>query len=137
MAQTLTTNRWNLAQALTEAWGNWRRRSVTRRELEGCDDDEIRRIAHDVGLSADSLKSLARYGPDAADLLKLRLRELDLGQTAIETAVMRDMQRCCTTCDSKQECAHEIEDRPKQANWPEYCPNAMTLDALAQSKCCH
>jgi hypothetical protein len=43
---------------------------------------------------------------------------------------MRDLQRCCSNCDSKQLCAHELEDKPKGASWPKYCPNEQTIAAL-------
>jgi len=46
-------------------------------------------------------------------------------------AVLRDLQRCCSNCDLKQLCAHELEDKPKGAVWPKYCPNEQTLVALA------
>jgi hypothetical protein len=44
---------------------------------------------------------------------------------------MRDLQRCCSNCDSKQLCAHELEDKPKVARWPAYCPNQDTIAELA------
>src|SRR5437588_468031 len=31
---------------------------------------------------------------------------------------------------SKQLCAHELEDKPKDATWPKYCPNEQTIEAL-------
>jgi hypothetical protein len=36
--------------------------------------------------------------------------------------------RCCSNCDSKQLCVHELDDKPKGAIWPKYCPK--TIEAL-------
>jgi hypothetical protein len=52
-------------------------------------------------------------------------RQLD--PTSVDPALMRDLQRCCSSCDSKQLCAHELEDKPKGASWPKYCPNEETI----------
>jgi hypothetical protein len=32
----------------------------------------------------------------------------------VDPALMRDLQRCCSMCDSKQLCVHELEDSQKR-----------------------
>jgi hypothetical protein len=50
--------------------------------------------------------------------------------SCVDPSVMRDLQRCCSNCDSKQLCVHELEDKPKGAIWPKYCSNEQTIEAL-------
>ena len=107
----------------------WKRRATTN-ELGACDALELRRIAHELGISVADLRSLARRDKTAADLLYRRLETLRLNPASVDLAVMRDLQRCCSNCDSKQLCAHELEDRPTSSSWPKYCPNEHTIAAL-------
>jgi hypothetical protein len=91
---------------------------------------EVARIAQDLGISAADLCVLASRDQRAADLLYRRLETLRLDPTSVDPAVMRDLQRCCSNCGSKLLCAHELEDKPKDASWPKYCPNKHTIAAL-------
>ena len=99
-------------------------------ELAACDALEVARIGQDLGISAADLRLLATRDKTAADLLNRRLEALRLDPTSVDPAVMRDLQRCCSNCDTKQLCAHELEDKPKVASWPKYCPNEQTIAAL-------
>ena len=99
-------------------------------ELTTCDAVELGRVAKDLGISPADLRSLASQDKTAADLLKRRLETLRLDPTSVDAALMRDLQRCCSNCDSKQLCAHELEDKPTGASWPKYCPNEETIAAI-------
>ena len=99
-------------------------------ELADCDSATIARMAQDLGISAADLRVLASQDKTAADLLNRRLETLRLDPTSVDPALMRDLQRCCSNCDSKPLCAHELEDKPKGASWPKYCPNEDTIAAL-------
>jgi Family of unknown function (DUF6455) len=107
----------------------WKRRAAVN-ELADCDALEVARIAQDLGISAADLRVLASRDKTAADLLNRRLETLRLDPASFDPAVMHDLQRCCSNCDSKQLCAHELEDKPKGASWPKYCPNEQTIVAL-------
>jgi hypothetical protein len=107
----------------------WQKRAAVN-ELADCDALEVARIAQDLGISAADLRVLTTRDKRAADLLNRRLETLRLDPTSGDPAVMRDLQRCCSNCDSKQLCAHELEDKPKGASWPKYCPNEQTIAAL-------
>ena len=108
----------------------WARRAAIH-EFATQDPSEVARIAQDLRISVADLHMLARQDKTAADLLYRRLETLRLDPTSVDPALMRDLQRCCSNCDSKRLCAHELEDKPKDASWPAYCPNEDTIAALA------
>lgn len=90
------------------------------------------RIARDLGLSSSELVRLVR-GPDVAALLRWRLSALQLDARDLrhtELGVLRHMQRVCAMCASKGRCAYDLEHKPANSAWREYCQNAGTLDAL-------
>jgi hypothetical protein len=119
-----------LSRLFTTAWKSfWAKRAAVN-ELADCGSLEVARIAQDLGISTADLCVVAARDKTAADLLNRRLETLRLDPTSIDPAVMRDLQRCCSNCDSKQLCVHELEDQPKVANWPKYCPNEDTIAAL-------
>ena len=78
---------------------------------------------------------VATHCSDAADLLDRRLEACglsaaDLAQTA--AAELRDMERLCTTCESKGRCARDYAADPTDPVWLEYCPNHDTITQLAR-----
>jgi uncharacterized protein YjiS (DUF1127 family) len=120
-----------LTQRLIDASKNWFRRRASVNEIATLEDsEELSHIAHELGISAAELRILANHDEKAADLLYQRMDQLRLDRNHIDMAVLRDLQRCCSNCDLKQLCAHELEDKPIGATWPKYCPNEQTLAAL-------
>ena len=119
-----------LIHPLVELGRAFRRKRAALNELAACDRLELTEMAQDLGVSAADLCVLATRDKGAANLLYRRLESLGLDQTGIDPAVMRDLQRCCSNCNCKQLCVHELEDKPLAASWPEYCPNQETLSAL-------
>jgi hypothetical protein len=98
-----------------------------------CGPDEVMQIAHDLGASPAELREFVRKGPGAADLLQKMLIALkvDPGSlTSSELGVMRDLQRLCTMCVEKKRCARELAHGTAAEHFHEFCPNALTLDAL-------
>jgi hypothetical protein len=89
-------------------------------------------IARDLGISTDDLRALAGQDKSSADLLVRRMATLGLDPAKLDGAVMHDLQRCCSLCRDKQLCVHELEDKPREPTWPEYCPNEHTLAALSR-----
>ena len=119
-----------LTSLLTEKWKNFWEKRAAINELANCDPSEVARIAEDLGVSATDLRFLAASDKGVADLLKCRLQELRIDPTNIDPAVMRDLQLHCARCNSKQLCAHELEDKPPIQTWPLYCPNEPTIEAI-------
>ena len=123
-----------IVRHVADAWTNLRTRRIRLAEFDST-ALEAGRIARDLGLSLAELRTLAGRDEHSADLLLRRLQNLNINPGKVEPAVMRDLQRCCSQCRDKALCAHELEDRPKQASWPGYCPNEHTINALlADSK---
>src|ERR1700682_435100 len=106
----------NVVQFFANIWKNWRERRARLVEFDNFDSAEMQRIAQDLGISVSELRVLASRDRNAADLLRRRLDSLNLDAATIEPAVMRDLQRCCSNCDNKTLCKHELEDQPKLAS---------------------
>src|SRR5262249_2898602 len=101
-------------------------------ELDGC-GGELARIARDLGGAPSELYTIAAKRPDSANQLKLRLKALHLHPETLrrdDPLIMRDLERVCTICGSKRRRVRGFIRHPDARAWREYCPNAMTLDAL-------
>jgi hypothetical protein len=102
-------------------------------ELKCCGEDEVERIAKDVGVSPAEFRKLVSRSPDAADLLLRRMAALDLDRNEVsrtEHRTFQDLQRVCTLCDSRRRCARDLARDSANPGWQDYCPNASTLMAL-------
>ena len=121
-------------QVLADWWSSWRKRRASLAEFDRLNQTELARVAEDLGTSIPELRRLVGRGAGAADLLDRRLQSLNLDKARIDLAVTRDLQRCCSQCGSKALCQHELEDHPKTATWPQYCPNQQTIAALLAEK---
>jgi uncharacterized protein YjiS (DUF1127 family) len=112
----------------------WRRRRASVKDIEQMDRQEVRCIARDLGISPVEIRTLTAKGENAADLLVRRMKTIGLEPGQVDVAVMRDLQRCCSICTQKGLCIHELEDKPRGATWPKYCPNEQTLIALTDEQ---
>ena len=102
-------------------------------ELKCVGEEEVDRMARDIGMSASELRAVARRGPAAADLLLRRMTALELDHNSVsrkERPTFQDLQRLCTLCASHRRCARDLARDPADLTWEEYCPNAGTLTAL-------
>jgi len=85
---------------------NWTRQS----SLFSC-EDEVERIAKDVGVSASEFRRLASFSPESADLLRRRMAALQLDRNEVATVeprTLRDLQGVCTMCESHRRCARDL-----------------------------
>jgi hypothetical protein len=106
-------------------------------ELAGINSHELARVAGDLGMSAGVLKGLVARGPDAANLLYERMHALGISKADVDHAaqcVMRDLQKTCACCNEKGICEKDLEERPDDPVWKNYCPNAVTLESLTKLK---
>ena len=106
-------------------------------ELAGINPDELARVAGDLGMSTGVLKGLVARGPDAANLLYERMHALGISKADVDHAaqgVMRDLQKTCACCNEKGICEKDLEERPDDPVWKNYCPNAVTLESLTKLK---
>ena len=132
-------DRWSVFGALARRWRRWIGARADLFELDSCGRDEVGRMAQDLGMSASDLHSLASHGPDKGNLLQRRMAALHLDADELartEPALLRDLQRLCTTCKSPRRCARDLKREPDAVSqdWRDYCPNSGTLDALIEEK---
>ena len=120
-------------QLTDAAVASWQRRASVK-EIDNMDTQEVRCIARDLGVSPFEMRTLAATNKNATDLLVRRMETIGLCSDQVDLAVMRDLQRCCSICAQKGLCIHELEDKPRIATWPKYCPNEQTLTALTSEQ---
>jgi hypothetical protein len=80
---------------------------------------------------------LVERRPDAAHNLYERIRALGLSKADVDAAAhgaLRDVQRTCACCNEKGVCEKDLAKHPNDPIWKSYCPNAVTLEALAKFK---
>jgi AraC-like DNA-binding protein len=77
---------------------NWRSAWVARQELALLDAEELRRLGHDVGLSADQLTRLTAHGAKGSGELMRGLGLAPERTERIHADVMRDMSIICSGC---------------------------------------
>jgi hypothetical protein len=123
----------SLIKAVSQWWRGLARRSSARFELKCCGEEEVERMAKDIGLSSSELRRLASLGPDSADLLLRRMAALDLDRNEVsqtEPRTFQDLQRVCTMCKHHRRCRGDLARDADDPAWHDYCPNASTLMAL-------
>lgn len=98
------------------------------REIDRLPADEVARVAHDIGISQHDLETLAHRGDEPALLLYHRLKALGIDPAVLaKEGFMRDLQRTCSLCVSKETCSHDLVERPDGEEWVGYCPNSTVL----------
>jgi hypothetical protein len=78
-------------------------------------------------------------GRHVDDLLRRRMLSLELDPYELalsDPALLRHLQRCCSLCESREDCASDLArastDQPWQGrdDWRDYCENALVLEML-------
>ncbi len=44
--------------------------------------------------------------------------------------LMRDLEKNCAMCQDKGGCRKDLEQRPGDPVWQQYCPNALSLESV-------
>jgi hypothetical protein len=102
------------------------------RELENAGEDGAR-ILQELRLNGGNIRRLMAASEDDALLLGRMMAALgiDAEEVARELpAVMRDLERVCAACDSKDQCRHDLDSGDAPSTWTSYCPNKPTLSAV-------
>jgi hypothetical protein len=128
--------------SIIEAIANWVRNYRyavgLRAELAHCGAEEVAHIAHDLGMGPAEFTALAQRGPDAAYQLPRLLRALGVDPkelASVDPATMRAMERICITCGHKDQCEHDLAaGSAAESSYRDYCPNALSLNALFESR---
>src|SRR6516225_9651895 len=111
----------SLTKAISQWWREWTRRASARFELKCCGEEEVERMAKDIGLSSSELRRLANLGPDSADLLLRRMAALDLDRNEVsrtEPRTFQDLQRVCTMCNHhRRRVVGSAADRQTRPRW--------------------
>jgi hypothetical protein len=125
-------NHWSPLKAIGRWWLEWTE-AAPRTALQCMAEEQVQRVAEDVGLTPHELRHLVSLGPDAADLLLRRMAALDLDKheiARVECRTFQDMQRVCAMCESHRRCKRDLADHADSSVWKNYCPNVATLMAL-------
>lgn len=102
--------------------------------LDRLEEDEVERIAAEMGVSSGELKRIAREPDGIPVLLCRRLTALNLTPSEIRTVaplMMRDLARTCTSCAVKQQCEADLAAGSASTAWQHYCPNSESLRSLS------
>jgi len=119
--------------AVRDKWQGALRKRRAMAELAACPPSELHRLAQDIGVSDDGLRSLDCNHPGPAELMPERLRQLGLDPQFVkqaQAATYRDLERVCASCQAWRRCSRDLADGNVQAGMGSYCLNASTLDAL-------
>lgn len=104
-------------------------------EMSFLSPQEVDGIARDLHVSTPDLLSLAQEPPGRPVLLDRRLALSGLSKdvlTAQYGDVVRDLERVCGLCGAKERCVADLDAGAPAEQPPQYCPNELTLRALAQ-----
>jgi hypothetical protein len=112
----------------------YRSAAQARDELAQCGPEEVAHLAHDLGVTPEELRELARKGPNAQPLLYKMLSALGIDRHTDtrfnKSLLLRDLERTCFACDNKGRCVHELAGGTAKQHYRDFCPNAYTLDTL-------
>jgi hypothetical protein len=128
-----------LVEIASKAIADWvsnYRSAIGFNEFATCDQDEVMRMAKEIGVTASQLHELAK-GPVDANLLKRMLVALQVDPKVladIDPLIMRELKWLCITCGNKKRCEHELAQGTATEHFREFCPNAVSLEELLDPK---
>jgi len=122
---------------VAEIWEKWKVRRALANELSSLDMIQREELARDVCVPEEAFERLFVAGPRTDQLERLMCAlALDPEKTEIGNpgAVTRDMSLVCSGCPMINRCRRELEAGSARQNYNEYCPNALTLNALLEAQ---
>lgn len=122
---------------VAEIWEKWKVRRALACELSSLDMTQREELARDVCVSEDAFERLYVTG-ERTDELERLMSALSLDAEKMELAnpgaITRDMSLVCSGCLMINRCRRELEAGTASDNYNEYCPNALTLNALRETE---
>ncbi len=121
-------------QGLLQRLAHWWR---CNNELSSLSAAELDRMSRDLGMTSAELQEIAAMGPESAELLHQRMEALGVTQADIDRlafGLVRDLERDCSCCSSKDECRADLVHQPESPGWMAYCANAQTLEAARKMR---
>ena len=128
--------------SIFKARKDWKAAWLSLADPDVCSEDELLRIAHDLGVPAAQLRWVSSYSPDPIGVLERRMEALSLNPEEVahmEHLAMRELQHRCVKCEKRGQCALDLADEPADRGWQcwrDYCPNAATLMTLSTLQGC-
>ncbi len=122
---------------VAEIWEKWKVRRALACELSSLDMTQREELARDVCVSEDAFERLYVTG-ERTDELERLMSALSLDAEKMELAnpgaITRDMSLVCSGCLMINRCRRELEAGTASDSYNEYCPNALTLNALRETE---
>lgn len=118
--------------AVAEIWKKLQSQMASTRELDSLDTSQREEIARDIGVSRGIFERLFKTTRnDELERLMYALT-LDVRKIALTNrgSIVRDMDIVCSECSFARRCQRELDAGSARQNYNEYCPNALTLNAL-------
>lgn len=125
-----------LLDCLSTLWQGWQERRAVLAEVDGLSPEDRGRVLHDLGVDRAALPETLDDTGLSPILLPTMMGRFGVARDAVESchpAVMRDLQRVCAGCRSKAHCTKVLARGGRPDTCRTFCPNAHTLDALAQA----
>jgi hypothetical protein len=130
---TTATRQYPVVESVIDIFARWLKHRREIAESCNCASEDYAQIARDLNVSTGELDQLVRQGAHAADALPKMMAELQIDRRAVmrvEPMVMRDLERVCSLCAHKRQCARELAAGTAAEHYADYCPNASTLKTL-------
>ncbi|MBP0111688.1 MULTISPECIES: hypothetical protein [Bradyrhizobium] len=112
---------------------DWFERFRESADIRALSASEIESIARDLRVQRAELEALIAHGRHGAKELSRLLDVFGIDERSIarkQPGVLHDLTMVCALCASKPRCNRETRAGTAALQYPEYCPNAYTIDAL-------
>src|SRR5215468_3503243 len=101
---------WSLPNVFVQSWRRWMaRRADQLLETARLGSDNLEYLTHDLKAANSDLCTVA--GGHGDDLLQRHMLALDLDPYELalsDPALLRRLQRCCSLCESREDCASDL-----------------------------
>ena len=121
---------------MLQTLANWLKRRRESAELDALDSDQRASVARDLGVSAAELDFLVRKSHDPLQLPQM-LAALGVDEAALQRAkpaMMRDMLRVCSLCESVDACKFALDRGIVDVAYSHFCPNAETIKTIPRRR---